>query len=36
MGVITNALVILGLQSSVQMIVKGIIVIAAVSLSEKS
>jgi ribose transport system permease protein len=36
MGVITNALVILGLQSSVQMIVKGVIVIAAVSLSEKS
>jgi ribose transport system permease protein len=36
MGVISNGLVILGLESSIQMIVKGIIIIAAVSMSEKS
>jgi ribose transport system permease protein len=36
MGVISNGLVILGLGSSIQMIVKGAIIIAAVSLSEKS
>ena len=33
--VITNALVILGIESSIQSIIKGAIVIAAVSLSEK-
>ncbi len=36
MGVISNGLVILGLESSIQMIVKGMIIIAAVSMSEKS
>lgn len=36
MGVISNGLVILGLESSIQMIVKGVIIIAAVSMSEKS
>jgi len=36
MGVISNGLVILGLESSIKMIVKGIIIIAAVSMSEKS
>ena len=36
MGVISHGLVILGLASSIQMIVKGIIIIAAVSMSEKS
>ena len=36
MGVISNGLVILGMGSSIQMIVKGVIIIAAVSLSEKS
>ena len=35
-GVITNALVILGIQSNIQMIIKGAIVIAAVSVSEKN
>ncbi len=33
--IITNALIILGFQINVQMIVKGIIIIAAVSISEK-
>jgi ribose/xylose/arabinose/galactoside ABC-type transport system permease subunit len=36
MGVISHGLVILGLESSIQMIVKGAIIIAAVSMSEKS
>ena len=36
MGVISHGLVILGLESSIQMIVKGMIIIAAVSMSEKS
>ena len=36
MGVISNGLMILGLESSIQMIVKGIIIIAAVRMSEKS
>ena len=36
MGVISNGLVILGIGSSIQMIVKGAIIIAAVSLSEKN
>jgi len=35
-GVITNALVIMGVQSNIQMIIKGAIVIAAVSVSEKN
>lgn len=35
-GVITNALVILGIQSNIQMIIKGAIVIAAVSISDKN
>jgi ribose transport system permease protein len=35
MTVITNGLIILGVQYSVQMIIKGVIIIAAVSLSEK-
>ena len=35
-GVISNALVILGIQSNIQMIIKGVIVIAAVSVSEKN
>lgn len=35
MGIISNGLVILGLDASIQMIVKGLIIIAAVSLSEK-
>jgi len=33
--VITNGLIILGVQYSVQLIIKGVIVVAAVSLSEK-
>lgn len=36
MTVITNGLIILGVQYSVQMIIKGVIIIAAVSLSEKN
>lgn len=36
MGIISNGLVILGLEASIQMIVKGIIIVAAVSMSEKS
>ena len=36
MGVISNGLIFLGLESSIQMIVKGAIIILAVSLSEKS
>lgn len=35
MGVMINGLIILGVQSNVQQIIKGIIIIAAVSLSEK-
>jgi ribose transport system permease protein len=35
MTVITNGLIILGVQYSVQLIIKGVIVVAAVSLSEK-
>ena len=35
MGVIVNGLIILGIQSNVQQIIKGVIIIAAVSLSEK-
>ena len=35
-GVLTNGLIILGLSSSIQTIVKGAIIIAAVSLSEKA
>lgn len=36
MTIITNGLIILGVEYSVQMIIKGIIIIAAVSLTEKS
>jgi ribose transport system permease protein len=36
MGVLTNGLVIMGMGSSIQMIVKGVIIIAAVSFSEKT
>ncbi len=36
MGVIVNGLIILGVQSNVQQIIKGLIIIIAVSLSEKS
>ena len=36
MTVITNGLIILGVEYSVQMIIKGVIIIAAVSLSEKA
>ena len=36
MGVITNGLIILGIQSNIQEIIKGIIIIAAVSLSERN
>jgi ribose transport system permease protein len=36
MTVITNGLIILGVDYSVQMIIKGVIIIAAVSLTEKS
>ncbi len=35
MGVMINGLIILGVQSNVQQIIKGVIIIAAVSLSEK-
>jgi len=35
MGVVSNGLVILGLETSIQMIVKGVIIIAAVSFAEK-
>ena len=36
MDVITNGLIILGIQSNIQEIIKGIIIIAAVSLSERN
>ncbi len=36
MGIISHGLVMLGLESSIQMIVKGAIIIAAVSMSEKT
>lgn len=35
MGVIVNGLIIMGVQTNIQLIIKGIIIIAAVSLSEK-